>query len=91
MLKAKKQLTKGQEMKKIFIIIFSFLLISSTSFAGSCPALLKQVDEKITKSKLSADKLKAIKTLRNNGEKAHKSGKHTDSEKFLNQALKDLG
>ncbi len=78
-------------MKKTIVIIFSFLLISSTSFAGSCPVLLKQVDAKIAKSKLSADKLKAVKTLRDNGEKAHKSGKHSDSEKFLNQALKDLG
>jgi len=78
-------------MKKIFVLIFSFLLISSTSFAGSCPVLLKQVDAKIAKSKLSSDKLKAVKTLRDNGEKAHKSGKHSDSEKFLNQALKDLG
>ena len=78
-------------MKKIFFLIFSFLLISSTSFAGSCPVLLKQVDAKIAKSKLSSDKLKAVKTLRDNGEKAHKSGKHSDSEKFLNQALKDLG
>lgn len=78
-------------MKKTLIVFFSFLLISSTSYAGSCPVLLKQVDAKISESKLSADKLKAIKTLRDSGEKAHNDGKHSESEKLLNQALKDLG
>ena len=78
-------------MKKTLIVFFSFLLISSTSYAGSCPALLKQIDAKFSESKLSADKLKAIKTLRDSGEKAHNDGKHSDSEKLLNQALKDLG
>ncbi len=78
-------------MKKTLIVFFSFLLISSTSYAGSCPVLLKQVDAKISESKLSADKFKAIKTLRDSGEKAHNDGKHSESEKLLNQALKDLG
>ncbi len=67
------------------------MLISSTSFAGSCPAILKQVDAKISSSKLSPAVLKEVKTLRDNGEKAHKSGKHAESEKLLNEALKKLG
>jgi hypothetical protein len=78
-------------MKKIITLVFSLMLISSTSFAGSCPAILKQVDAKISSSKLSPAILKEVKTLRDNGEKAHKSGKHAESEKLLNEALKKLG
>jgi hypothetical protein len=32
-----------------------------------------------------------VKTLRDQGEKAHKTGKHADSEKILQEALKKLG
>ena len=78
-------------MKKLVVLILSYILLSSAAFAGSCPALLKQVDEKITKSKLAPEAMKAVKTLRDQGEAAHKSGKHADSVKILEEALKKLG
>ena len=78
-------------MKKLFAIIISTMFLSSFAYAGSCPLLLKQVDEKITNSKLAPEALKEVKTLRDQGETAHKTGKHADSVKILNEALKKLG
>ena len=78
-------------MKKLLTLITSFIILSSVAYAGSCPMLIKQVDAKISSSKLSSAVLKEVKTLRDNGEKAHKSGKHAESEKLLNEALKKLG
>ena len=78
-------------MKKLVVLILSYILFSSTAFAGSCPALLKQVDEKITNSTLAPEALKEVKTLRDQGETAHKTGKHADSVKILEEALKKLG
>ena len=78
-------------MKKILAILISSLFISSFAYAGQCPLLLKKVDEKIATTKLSGDALKAVKTLRDNGDAAHKAGKHADSEKALQEALKKLG
>jgi len=51
----------------------------------------EQVDAKIASSKLSPEALKEVKTLRDNGETAHKTGKHEDSVKMLEEALKKLG
>ena len=78
-------------MKKLVVLILSYILFSSTAFAGSCPALLKQVDEKITNSTLAPEVLKEVKTLRDQGETAHKTGKHADSVKILEEVLKKLG
>ena len=78
-------------MKKLVVLILSYILLSTSAFAGSCPLLLKQVDEKITNSKLAPEALKEVKTLRDQGEKAHKTGKHADSVKILEEALKKLG
>jgi len=78
-------------MKKLVVLILSYILLSTAAFAGSCPLLLKQVDEKITKSKLASEAMKEVKTLRDQGEAAHKSGKHSDSVKILEEALKKLG
>ena len=78
-------------MKKLVVLILSYILLSSDAFAGSCPALLKQVDEKITNSTLTPEALKEVKTLRDQGETAHKTGKHADSVKILEEALKKLG
>ncbi len=78
-------------MKKLFAIIISTMFLSSFAYAGSCPMLLKQVDAKIASSTLSPEALKEVKTLRDNGETAHNTGKHADSVKMLEEALKKLG
>ncbi len=84
-------LTKETNMKKVLAILISSVFISSFAYAGQCPALLKQVDAKIATTKLAGDNLKAVKTLRDKGDADHKAGKHADSEKALQEALKKLG
>ncbi len=63
-------------MKKLFIIL-SFVVLSSSAFAGSCPMMANQVDGKIAEAK----------KLRDAGMKAHDAGNHAKSEELLNKAL----
>ncbi len=63
-------------MKKL-VLILSFVLFSSSVFAGSCPMLASKIDAKIAKAQ----------ELREAGMKAHESGKHEKSVELLNQAL----
>jgi len=63
-------------MKKLALIL-SFVLFSSSAFAGSCPMLASKVDAKIAKAQ----------ELREAGMKAHESGEHKKSVELLNQAL----
>jgi len=63
-------------MKKL-VLILSFVLFSSSVFAGSCPMLASKIDAKIAKAQ----------ELREAGMKAHESGKHEKSVELLNQSL----
>ena len=63
-------------MKKL-IIILSLICFTGSAFAGSCPMLAKQIDEKIAEAQ----------ELRDEGMKAHDSGNHEKSEELLNKAL----
>jgi len=63
-------------MKKI-MIIFYLILFTSSAYAGSCPMIAKEVD----------DKIKKVMELRDQGMDAHKAGDHAKSEKLLNEAL----
>ena len=63
-------------MKKLAIIL-SFVVFTSSAFAGSCPMMAKGVDAKIAE----AQKLKDA------GMKAHDSGDHAKSEELLGKAL----
>ena len=63
-------------MKKL-VLILSFVLFSSSVFAGSCPMLASKIDAKIAKAQ----------ELREAGMNAHESGKHEKSVELLNQAL----
>ena len=63
-------------MKKI-VITLCLVLFASSAFAGSCPMMAKNIDEKIKKAQ----------ELRDQGMEAHKSGDHAKSEKLLNEAL----
>ena len=73
-------------MKKYLLSIL-LVIISTSSFAGSCPMLWNKVDSEV--SNVSDDSLKAkILELRDAGEEAHSNGDHSKSEKLLNEALK---
>ena len=63
-------------MKKI-VLILSFILFTSSAFAGSCPMMAKGVDAKIAEAQ----------KLRDAGMKAHDSGDHAKSEELLSNAL----
>ena len=63
-------------MKKILITL-CLVLFTSSAFAGSCPMMAKNIDEKIKKAQ----------ELRDQGMDAHNAGDHAKSEKLLNDAL----
>ncbi len=63
-------------MKKL-ILTLSFVLFTSSAFAGSCPMMAKGVDAKIAEAQ----------KLRDAGIKAHDNGDHAKSEELLTKAL----
>ena len=63
-------------MKKL-ILTLCLVLFTSASFAGSCPMMAKNID----------DKIKKAQELRDQGMDAHKAGDHAKSEELLNKAL----
>jgi hypothetical protein len=63
-------------MKKIILTLCLVLFVSS-AYAGSCPMLAKNIDEKIKKAQ----------ELKDQGMAAHNSGDHAESEKLLKEAL----
>ena len=63
-------------MKKL-VLILSFIIFTSSAFAGSCPMMAKGVDAKIAEAQ----------KLRDAGIKAHDNGDHAKSEELLGKAL----
>lgn len=77
-------------MKKIFFAAMA--LLASSAFAHNCPNEMKAIDAKLaTKPALAAADLSRVQSLRADGEKLHKEGKHTESMKALGDAKKILG
>ena len=62
---------------KNLIITLTLVLFSTSAFAGSCPMMAKQVD----------DKIEQVQQLRDDAMAAHESGDHAKSEELLNQAI----
>ena len=78
-------------MKKIVMILLSSFLVASYANAGSCPVLMKEVDAKLATAKeLSEKQVVEIEKLRQDGEEAHKTGKHKESVQLLQDALDKL-
>jgi hypothetical protein len=63
-------------MKKIAIIL-SLLFFTNSAFAGSCPMMAKNIDNKIADAQ----------QLRDAGVAAHEAGNHEKSEELLGKAL----
>ena len=63
-------------MKKI-VITLCLVIFTSSAFAGSCPMMAKDID----------DKIKKAQELRDQGMDAHKAGDHSKSEELLGKAL----
>ena len=69
----------------------ALVLASSLAFAGSCPKLMKQIDDALPSAKLSDAQMAEVKKLRADGEAHHKAGKHAESEAALNKAKSIMG
>ena len=67
------------------------LLFSATASAHGCPGEMRAIDAKMPAATLPAADMSKIKALREEGEKLHKEGKHTESMKALAEAKKLLG
>lgn len=79
-------------MKKLISVAAAFAFASGVALAHNCPNEIKAIDAKLaTNPSIPAADLAKIKTLRADGEAAHKAGKHDDSMKALGEAKKMLG
>jgi|TARA_B100000780_G_C20939873_1_gene374832 hypothetical protein len=63
-------------MKK-FLILTILVLFTGSAYAGSCPMMAKNLDNKIEEAQ----------KMRNAGMKAHEAGDHAKSEELLNKAM----
>jgi hypothetical protein len=74
------------------LLAASLALASGLALAHNCPNEMKAIDAKLaTNPKLAEADAAKLKTLRADGETAHKAGKHDDSMKALGEAKKLLG
>jgi len=64
-------------MKKI-LILSVLVMFTGSAFAGSCPMIAKNLDNKIEEAQ----------KMRDAGMKAHDAGDHAKSEELLNKAMK---
>ena len=75
-------------MIKKLVLFFCLIILPVNAYADNCLSLIKQIDNLLSETKqLSKDQLSEIKQLRAQGEQAHKSGDHKESEEMLKQAL----
>ena len=78
--------------KLIYTFTFLILFLPSVIFAGACPMLASNIEDKI--SKLDQTKHEALINialmLHEEGMKAHDTGNHNLSEELLNGALRLL-
>lgn len=68
-----------------------WVLFAATASAHGCPGEMRAIDAKLPAATLPAADMAKVKALREEGEKLHKEGKHTESMKALAEAKKLLG
>ena len=79
-------------MKTILVASAVVVAMASPALANHCPNDLKIVDQAMSKmSGMNKMKMTELKTLRDQGDAFHKSGKHAESIKALHDAAKILG
>ena len=76
-------------MRKALFVVLAFT--SSVALAGTCPKLMKQIDDALPGAKVSADQMTEVKKLRAEGEAQHKAGNHAESMAALGKAKSILG
>ena len=74
------------------LVLGSLMMCFATmASAHGCPGEMRAIDAKVPTANLSAADMSKVKALREEGEKLHKEGKHTESMKALAEAKKLLG
>jgi hypothetical protein len=77
-------------MRKTTLFVAT-MFAASTAFAGSCPTVMKKIDDAMAKNpKLTAAQTDEVKKYRAEGETLHKAGKHQESVDTLAKATKIL-
>lgn len=80
---------------KRHILTALLLALSGAAFASSCPLLMQDIDEALADPQvtgsLSEEELDRARQLREEGEKAHRSGDHARSMQKLAEAKRVLG
>ena len=77
-------------MKKL-VVGSMMMFFAAMASAHGCPGEMRAIDAKVPTANLSAADMSKVKALREEGEKLHKEGKHTESMKALAEAKKLLG
>ena len=80
-------------MKKLALVAVVAALVLSLgapAFAFTCPALIRQANDQMSKMDQNSDKVKKAKVLVEEADKLHKAGNHPDSEKKAKEALDTL-
>jgi hypothetical protein len=77
-------------MKQLLIGSLAMFFATIASAHG-CPGEMRAIDAKVPTTVLPAAEMSKVKALREEGEKLHKEGKHSDSMKALAEAKKLLG
>ena len=67
------------------------MCFATMASAHGCPGEMRAIDAKVPAANLAAADMSKVKALREEGEKLHKEGKHTESMKALAEAKKLLG
>jgi len=78
-------------MKRMLALDGTLLFASSVALAFHCPKDMAAIDAALAKNpKISAADMAKVKTLRAEGEVAHKAGKHQEAVDKLGEAMKIL-
>jgi hypothetical protein len=76
---------------KLLVLGSMMMFFSAMASAHGCPGEMRAIDAKVPTASLPAADMSKVKALREEGEKLHKEGKHTESMKALAEAKKLLG
>ena len=76
---------------KQLILGSMMMFFAAMASAHGCPGEMRAIDAKVPTASLPAADMSKVKALREEGEKLHKEGKHTESMKALAEAKKLLG
>lgn len=79
-------------VKRLFAAAVALSLLAGPAFAMECVGDMKKIDKALKKNpQLTEEQLAKVKELRASGEALHKSGKHFESAKTLQEAMAMLG